>query len=546
MKKERFQAQYLEAFFLFWYNNSAMNNTEIYYSPKQGRLPLFITDFLNICDPVLAFDKIMEEIEIAKYLKPEPYRKLGRPGYNRVNMLKTVLFGFMDTGYASLRKLEDRCKTNIRYMYLMDCETPTYRAFSYFINEEIKESVQDIFKAVMKYIGKADGVDFQHLYIDGSKFEANANKYTWVWKKATEKSRYRLFSKITGLFAEMNETLAYTGLKIGTNTEYTPDGLETVLNRYAFICHVDEKSFVSGRGHRKSKEQKYYEKLKEYIEKLREYVVKIQTCGPDRNSYSKTDHDATFMRMKKDYMGNDQLLPAYNIQIGVADEYIAVVDVMQHRSDMDCFVPLMEKFHELYGFYPEYPIADAGYGSYNNYLFCQEHGMEKFMKFPMYRKETTDKNYHDDPFRAVNFKTNDAGELICPNGKAFHFAYRKPVKGNQYGRQEEYYTCEDCSGCPYAERCKKTDKNRTVRINEELSSMHKEVLDNLESIHGALLRMNRSIQAEGTFGIMKYDRWYKRMVRKGLDSVRLELFLVSIGHNLYKFHNKQMRLQEAA
>lgn len=407
-----------------------MNNTNKYYSPKQGRLPLFITDFLDICDPVLAFDKIVEEIEIEKYLKPEPIWKLGRPGYNRVNMLKTVLFGFMDTGYASLRELEERCKTNIRYMYLMDYETPSYRAFSYFINEEIKGSAQDIFNAVMAYIERADGVDLQHLYIDGSKFEANANKYTWVWKKATEKSRYRLFAKITELLTDMNKTLAYTGLKIETNTEYTPDSLEAVMSRYVFFCHVNKKEFVSGRGHRKSREQRYYEKLEGYMEKLKEYVVKIKICGSDRNSYSKTDPDATFMRMKKDYMGNDQLLPAYNIQVGVADEYIAVAEVMQHRSDMDCFVPLMEKFHEIYGFYPKYPVADAGYGSFNNYLFCQEHGMEKYMKFPMYRKETKDKKYHSDPFRAVNFRTNEKGQLICPNGKAFHFAYRKPVKGN--------------------------------------------------------------------------------------------------------------------
>ena len=192
------------------------NNTVKYYNPKQGRLPLFISDCLDICDPVLAFDRIMEEIEIAKYLKPEPFSRLGRPGYNRVNMLKTVLFGFMDTGYASLRELEDRCKTNIRYMYLMDHDTPSYRSFSYFINEEIKESVQDIFKAVMAYIQEKDGVDLQHLYIDGSKFEANANKYTWVWKKATEKSRYRLFGKITDLLTDMNATLAYTDLKIET------------------------------------------------------------------------------------------------------------------------------------------------------------------------------------------------------------------------------------------------------------------------------------------------------------------------------------------
>jgi hypothetical protein len=245
-------------------------------------------------------------------------------------------------------------------------------------------------------------------------------------------------------------------------------------------------------------------------------------------------------------MGNDQLLPAYNVQIGVADEYIAVVDVNQYRSDMDCFIPLMNKFYETYGFYPKYPVADAGYGSFNNYIFCEQKGMEKYMKFTMFKKETTDKKYHNNPFRAVNFEIGGDGKMRCPNGKTFNFLYRKPVKGNQYGRKEEVYQCEDCSGCPYASKCKKTDGNRTVRINEELTAMHQEVIDNLESIQGALLRMNRSIQAEGTFGIIKKDRWYKRIVRKGIESVKLEVLLVSIGHNLYKYHNKKMRLQEAA
>ena len=166
------------------------------------------------------------------------------------------------------------------------------------------------------------------------------------------------------------------------------------------------------------------------------------------NTHSKTDNDATFMRIKRDYMCNDQLLPAYNVQIGVADEYIAVVDVNSHRSDMECFVPLMEKFKKYYGFYPKYPIADAGYGSLNNYIYCQEHGMEKYMKFTMYKKETKDKEYRENPFRAVNFKTNGDGNLICPNNKKFIFAYRKPIKGNKYGREEKIYKCEDCSGCP--------------------------------------------------------------------------------------------------
>ena len=458
-------------------------------------------------------------------------------------MLKTVLFGFMANGYCSLRELEDSCKVNLRFMYLMDRETPSYRTFGYFINEILNDSIEEIFSDINHKIFEEEKVDLQHIYIDGSKFEANANKYSWVWKKATEKSRYRLFKKVTALIEEMNETLSWSGTRITTNTEYTPDYLEEISEQYAVLWQLDEKDFVHGKGHHKSVQQRQYELLCQYTEKLKEYVEKIEICGPERNSYSKVDQDATFMRIKTDYMGNDQLLPAYNVQIGVADEYIAVVDVNQYRSDMDCFIPLMEQFRQIYGFYPKYPIADAGYGSYNNYIYCEQKGMEKYMKFPMFKKETTDKKYHENPFRAVNFEIDEEGIMRCPNGKAFYFQYRKKVPGNQYGRQEEVYECEDCTGCPYAERCKKTEKNRTVRINQELTSMHQEVLENLESIQGALLRMNRSIQAEGTFGIIKHDRWYKRIVRRGIKSVRLEVILVSIGHNLYKYHNKKNRIQ---
>lgn len=522
------------------------NQTTNYFKPKQGILPMFISDFLDICDPVLTFDEFMEGIDISKYLNVIPDHETGRIRYNPVNMLKTILFGFMTKGYMSLRELEDSCKVNIRFMYLMDNETPSYRTFGYFINEVLDDSIEDIFNDINRKIFDEESVDLNHLYIDGTKFEANANKYSWVWKKSTEKSRYRLYDKITLLLNEINDGLVWSGLKIQTNVEYVPDELKDILTRYASIWNIDQNSFVYGKGHHKTLQQRQYEKLQEYTTKLKEYIEKVEICGPERNSYSKTDHSATFMRIKTDYMGNDQLLPAYNVQVGVADEYIAVVDVNQYRSDMDCFVPLMEQFHKTYGFYPKYPIADAGYGSYNNYIYCEQHGMEKYMKFPMFKKETEDQKYHNNPYRAVNFKIDKEGNLRCPNDKAFHLAYRHLVRGNQYGRQEEVYVCEDCSGCPYTKQCKKTDKNRTVRINRELTAIHEEVIQNLESIQGALLRMNRSIQAEGTFGIIKNDRWYKRIVRRGINSVRLEILLVSIGYNLYKYHNKQMKLRKTA
>lgn len=523
-----------------------INNNKFNYNAKQGFLPLFISDCLDLLDPVFTFDQFMEGIDLNKYLKNVPEHITGRIRYNPVNMLKTVLFGFMTSGYCSLRELEDNCKVNLRFMYLMDRQTPSYRTFGYFINEVLQGSIEQIFYDINQAIFEEEHVDLQHIYIDGSKFEANANKYTWVWKKATEKSRYRLYDKITVLLEQINKNLVWSGVKIATNTEYVPDYLSEIAAKYAELWTLDEASFVTGKGHHKSVQQRQYELLLEYRDKLEEYIEKIDTCGAERNSYSKTDRDATFMRIKTDYMGNDQLLPSYNVQIGVADEYIAVVDVNHYRSDMDCFVPLMETFNKHYGFYPRYPVADAGYGSYNNYIYCEQHGMEKYMKFTMFKKETTDEKFHNDPFRAVNFPIDSDGIMRCPNGKAFNFLYRKHVYGNQYGRQEEVYQCEDCSGCPYAEKCKKSEGNRTIRVNQELTGMHKEVIDNLESIQGALLRMNRSIQAEGTFGIMKNDRWYKRIVRRGIDSVRLEVFLVSIGQNLYKYHNKKNRVERAA
>ena len=285
-----------------------------HFKTKQAVLPLFISDYLDICDPVLVFDRFMEGIDLEKYLKNVPEHITGRIRYNPANMLKAILFGFMSNGYISLRELEDNCKVNLRYMYLMEHQTPSYRTFGYFIENILAPSVEELFRDINQKIFTEEHVDLNHLYIDGSKFEANANKYSWVWKKATEKFRYKLYEKITVLFHAINEELAPFGIKIETNTEYVPAYLKEVIKRYSGIYEIDESKFVHGIGHRKTPQQRHYERLQEYTTKLEEYVERIAVCGPNRNSYSKTDHSATFMRIKKDYMGNDQLLPAYNVQ----------------------------------------------------------------------------------------------------------------------------------------------------------------------------------------------------------------------------------------
>ena len=523
-------------------------NTNDDYIIRQLKLPLDIEKIIDFSDPVYSFSEIMDGIDFTKYFAVKE-SKTGRPKYNPTIMLKVVLFSFMENGYLSLRKIEKSCKTDIRYMWLLDgMAAPSFATFGNFIRDELTETIESIFLAINQVIFEKDQVDLNHVYIDGTKIEANANKYTWVWKKSCTNNRDKVFLKVTELLEQINkEELCFLGVQFETRTEYAIEYMDQILHKYKEVYALNPEKFVTGKGHRKSIQQKHYQQLEEYRFRLSKYANHIEICGDLRNSYSKTDQSATFMRMKRDYMGNDQLLPAYNMQIAVCDEYIAAIDVKQYASDMDCFVPLMEKFKQLYGYYPKYPVADAGYGSFNNYIFCQIHGMEKFMKFIMFEKEIKDTKYRENPYRAVNFKQTADGELICPQNRKFYFKYSKAVRGNKYGRREEVYKCEGCEGCPDKEKCcPKAKGNRTIRVNRELTAMHEEVVSNLCSIHGALLCMNRSIQSEGAFGVMKWDRSYKRTFRRGLKSVFLEFCLISCGFNLYKYHNKHQKIEKCA
>lgn len=524
------------------------NNTNGNYTARQLKLPLEIEKLIDISDPVYTFCEVMDHIDLSGYFVEKDY-KTGRPRCDEQKLLKVILFAFMENGIRSLREIEKLCRNDIRYMYLLDdMAAPSFATFGNLIRNELTDSMEQIFLDINKYIFEKDHVDLEHTYIDGTKIEANANRYTWVWKKSCLRNRDKVFAKISVLIESMNtNVLSFLGIKLEKRSEYVIDYVTELLENYKSATALDTEAFVSGIGRRKSMEQRQYQEMQGYIDRLKTYAKHIEICGVERNSYSKTDHGATFMRIKRDYMGNDQLLPAYNLQAAICDEYIAVVDVKSFASDMECFVPLMEKYKKIYGHYPKYPVADAGYGSYNNYLYCEEHGMEKFMKFTMFKKETTDKEYHKDPYRAVNFQRDPSGNILCPNGNKFIFKYNRPVYKNKYGRTEEIYECENCDGCPHkSECCKKASGNRTIRMNQELTAIHKEVISNLESVQGALLRMNRSIQAEGTFGAIKWNKSYKRLFRRGEKSVNLELTLISCGYNLNKYHNKRQRQSVAA
>ena len=273
-----------------------------------------MAEIIEMDDPVYTFCEVVRHIDLYKYLAQEESRT-GRPRYDEIKLMKIVLFAFMENGYVSVRMIEKLCKTDIRFLWILDgTPAPSFMTIDNFMNKTLKQSIQKIFQDINSYIFEQEHVDLNHVYLDGTKITANANRYSWVWKKSCAKNRQKVFEKVTKLIEEINAFLLPYSVKIGVREEYAIEYLEEMRDKFVKITGLDLSAVVRGRGHRKTPELRCFDQLTEFIGKLRRYAESISICGEKRNSYSKTDHDATFMRMKRDYMGNDQLLPGYNIK----------------------------------------------------------------------------------------------------------------------------------------------------------------------------------------------------------------------------------------
>ena len=507
----------------------------------QIKLPLEISVKIKNTDPVVTFKEVMEGVNLKKYLVKQSNETRGRDGYDPEVLLKIVLFAYM-INVRSTRKIESLCQNDIRLMYLSDEATPTHMTIGNFINTYLLDNIENISNDIVKYIIEKRNIDIRTIFIDGTKIEAFPNKYTWVWKNACITNRDKQFKYIEELFKKINnDDILALNTWFEVKSIYNIEELEEYLNRLKELANNNNIKFVRGKGKRKKNIQKYYEKLKTIIGTLKEYANKIDKCGDGRNSYSKTDVDATFMRMKTDYMGNTALLPAYNWQLVTCGELILYGLTAQTASDGKCFIPLMNKYKEIFGYYPDKAVADAAYGNMENYRFCDNNKIGKYMKYQTWEKETHDKKFIEDPFRSVNFKKDSEGNMICPNNKRF-FKLKEESVSKIDDRIVEYYQCEDCSNCPFRDKCNKENHNRVIKINEELTSFHQEVINNLASEEGIKLRCMRSSMSEGTFGVIKQDYNYKRITRKTLKKVNLEFYLIIIGFNLAKYHNLKNKI----
>jgi transposase len=507
---------------------------QVYFNPKQLKLPLSFEILIPFDSEVRTFDEVFRRINFKKYLVAG--KNKGRSPYNPINMLKLILFCHMEK-ITSLREMEKAAKNDVRLMWLTDEMKPSHQAIKNFMDAQLKASITTIFQAINQELIKIEQINTHILYVDGTKIEANANKYTFVWKGSVQKFQEKLYRKIDKLMVNLNQRYNLEGLYFELATTYEVDALECIKRFIETEIEKEAISFVYGKGTRKKPLQRDYELLTDYIEKLRSYQEHLEIMGSHRNSYAKTDHDATFMHMKEDHMRNGQLKAGYNVQIGVSDEYILHLDIFQDRSDYHTFIPFLNSYHESMGGYPKYPVADAGYGGLKNYRFLKENGLELYQKYSMYSKDTADQKYINNPFRAENYQKDKQGNYICPKGRQMIYLFQRR-------NGKKIYECQSCKRCPLANQCKKGKKAKRIEVNEELWAYQKEVRENLKSELGIELRIQRSIQVEGAFGVIKEAFKFRRFKYRTMKNVKFEFILIAIGYNFAKYHKKKYRLIE--
>jgi len=467
------------------------------------------------------------------------YSRLGRIERSPKRLFKILVYGYMNGIYSS-RKLEQACRRDINFLYLLGREkAPDHATIARFRSERITQVVEDLFKQLVQLLADCGELSLASAFIDGTKLEANANRYSFVWKKATQKSEEKMQEKMK---AELPALATEFGIRFNVGQKIKAKHLKKLRKRLKALQAERGIVFVNGKGQRKTSLQRALEKVEDYIVRQKRYDDYNHSFG-ERNSFSKTDRDATFMRMKEDHMKNGQLKPGYNATIAVDAEYIVAAMISKERSDSQTFIPMLEK---LKGLGYTKPVADAGFESEENYTWCEENGQTAFIKPANYDTSKTRK-YKSDIGRRENMPYDaESDSYLCHMGHPIQASYEKKTRSKAgYAIVTTVYTCTECAGCPHKIQCIKgaskkplEERSKNLHVSKTFLRQRQEMLARIQSEEGILLRMNRSIQVEGAFGVLKEDMGFRRFLMRGSVKVQTEFLLLCMGYNLNKLHNK--------
>jgi transposase len=545
------------------------NIAPVFKEYTQGQIVLLPTDLDTQIPPkhlVRVVNAAIEKMDLSALMAQ--YKGGGTSSYHPKMLLKVLIYAYTQQLYSS-RKIAKALRENIYFMWLSGNQRPDFRTINRFRSEVVRGVIEEIFTSVLELLIEEKYVKLENYFLDGTKIEANANKYSWVWAKSTRRYKQRLQEKVKELILEIEQVNAAENAEYGErdleemgpdeplNSEKLEQKIQELNQRLKAQADTPQEAQIDAaqpeqqpqkerppkakkkRGRRgKSELQKAQDALKKLEEdclpRQKKYEDQEQKLS-GRNSYSKTDVDATFMRMKDDYMKNGQLKPGYNLQMGTEGQFVVGFSVHQRPGDPGCLVPHLKGVKEKLGRLPKNVIADSAYGSEENYAYLQQEQVGNYLKYNTFGKEQRAR-YKPNPFAADQMAYDpEKDELVCPAGKRLTYRYTYHTKTHTgYRSQRRCYEAEDCTGCPLKELCTKATGNRQVNMAFQLKAWRQQASQNLTSEEGKKLRSQRGVEVESVFGRLKEDWGFRRFLLRGIEKVRTEFGLLCIAQNMAK------------
>lgn len=490
-------------------------------------LPPSLEDLIPKHHPVRVVNDVINQINLSPLL--DAYQHRGSSSYHPQMLLKVVVYGYVSNVYSS-RKLENACKENINFMWLSAMNYPDHNTINRFRGVRLKDALRSVFEEVVTLLAQEGLLSIEEVYTDGTKIEANANKYTFVWKKSIQTSKERMKK-------QLGEIWHYAQQVASQEDDMPPPPDFTDINKQKVKQTVDKLNEVLG--HKDQVDPQMKSKLryvtKAYVENIARYELQEEILG-DRNSYSKTDTDATFMRMKEDHMRNGQLKAGYNVQVSTSNQFIVNYSIHPNPTDTTTLESHLEQFKASYDVYPKVLTADAGYGSEENYHLLEGKEITAYVKYGLFDKQQSDNYDSKHPFSQDKlFYNPDKDCYICPMGQPMHYigdATRKTSKG--FEQTLRRYQAINCIDCPLNGKCHKSKYNRVIEVNARLKAYKKKAYELLNSEEGIKRRKQRCWDVEPIFGNIKQNHGFRRFMLRGKEKVAIECGLLAIAQNIRK------------
>ena len=502
------------------------------YDPDQTLLfPQRIDRDIPKDDPVRILKSVIESLDLSGFKKL--YHERGRSPYHPKMMLMVILYSYMNNVY-SCRKIEKLLYRDIYYIWLSGYQKPDFATINRFRNR-VKNEIGHIFTLLVLILVEKGFVTLEVEYLDGTKIESKANKYTFVWRKSVERNREKLLEKIRVLLQQINEQMAQDKAADVDPLELTPQTLCEISKEFKEALGSAPEAKTKEEKAAQRGKNKMFKELERHGEKLAEYNSRLEQME-GRNSISKTDPSATFMRMKEDAMCNGQTKPGYNLQISSENQFITDFALFPNPTDTLTFIPFLGSFPGRYGRFPKRVVADSGYGSEENYRFMDEAGIEGFVKYNRFHLEHRPR-YKPDTFHPDSLYYNEEGDYyICPMGQRMSRTgtLQTRTEGG-YISQSACYRAIRCKGCPLRCLCYKAKANqRAIRVNHRLNAYKRKACELLTSEEGIKERGRRCIEPEAVFGQMKSNMAYRRFRHMGKDKVVMDFTFFAIAFNIKK------------